>query len=311
MYDDVFKCVDHIVGGNKDGSVITRREMSEQIFPMLDQKRTGKISVQSFIDMLYSHEEDRHYDPMLATKALGGRDRPTPMIDPRKVQISKADGHRAEVLWGTQEIQIDSLEMSKIYGHDKFDSEGERGLARYLLDHYATGLTYVFSSYCSVTHGASKVVGALLFEDRASQDQIKYSNCSKLCHDFKIVMSRAKIEHFMKRKESPARYRPLPKGTITTFVWIDDDRQQQENGAAASSTVPRLSKTGSLPVTPIEMKEMFIKRTRHVMRWRKLDTASGLTSIASLALFFMDIAQIACARMGPSDALWERRSEQP
>ena len=46
------------------------------------------------------------------------------------MKVTKADGHRAEVLWGRQEIEIDSLELSKMYGHDKFDSEEERKLTK-------------------------------------------------------------------------------------------------------------------------------------------------------------------------------------
>jgi hypothetical protein len=299
MYEDVYKTVEHILAGNTDGGVISRREMSEQIFPLLDPKGSGKILMSDFIDLVYQHEISTISDPMLATKAYGSKARPKPKIDPKKMNVTKAAGHRAEVLWTEQQVDIDSLELSKVYGHDKYDSKKERLLTKYLLDHYATGLTYVFETYCTVTHGASKANGILLFQDRASHDQIKFTNASTMVHDFKLISSRAKVEHFEKRLDAPKKYKCLPKGTFCHFVWIDQN----------INSVPRLTKTGALPVTPIEIKERFIHRTRHVMQWRKLDTASGLTSIASLALFLMDIADIACSRMEAGPELWEREMQ--
>ena len=143
----------------------------------------------------------------------------------------------------------------------------------------------VFETYCG---GVDDLRTRVLFQDLASKDQIRYTNASTMVHDFKLCNSRAKVEHFLKcKKQSTQRWKPLPKGTFCNYVWIDSD----------TNTVPRLTRTGSLPVTPIEMKERFIHRTRHVMQWRKLDTAGGLTSIASLALFIIDIANIACSRM--------------
>ena len=143
LYEDVYKAIEHIIRGNTDGGVISRNEMSEQIFPLLDMKGSGKILVDDFIALIYQHEIKISTNPMLATIAYGSSKRPKPKIDTRYAsKITKSAAHRANVLWTAQQVDIDSLELSKIYGSDKFDTEEERLLCKYVLDHYATGLTY-------------------------------------------------------------------------------------------------------------------------------------------------------------------------
>lgn len=360
LYEDVYKCVEHILGGNVAGGVVSRKEMSNQIFPLLDPVCSGRIAVDDFIKLIYgdnsnggdtgsgtagtsktskkktkkhkgkakldntvstkkdnnNNVDNNAQSALLATKPYGGRSRPiNSIISNANSNISKSAGHRAESCWKAQEVKVDSLELSKQYGSDRFDNEKERLLIKYVLNHYAAGLQYIFDQYCTVDKNNMKVKGVVMFDDRASHDQIKFTHATTLAHDFKIVCNRAKVDHFLKLKgirdeelldsllrsnskqsRATKKYNPLPKGTFSTFVWIDKD----------PTSIPRISKAGSLPVTPEEIKQVFNHRTRHVMQWRKLDTGNGLTSIASLALFLLDISLIACRRMNGGDELLNR-----
>jgi hypothetical protein len=361
LYEDVYNCVQHILGGNVAGGVVSRKEMSNQIFPLLDPVCSGQIAVDDFIDLIYGKssnsgatssgaadnsktsknktkkhkgkaaldntvsrtKKDNHNNAdsnarsaLLAIKPYGGRSRPiNSIITNANSNISKSAGHRAESCWKAQEVKVDSLELSKQYGSDRFDNEKERLLIKYVLNHYAAGLQYIFDQYCTVDKNNMKVKGVVMFDDRASHNQIKFTHAATLAHDFKIVCNRAKVDHFLKLKgiqdeelldsllrsnskqsRATKKYNPLPKGTFSTFVWIDND----------PTSIPRISKAGSLPVTPEEIKQVFNHRTRHVMQWRKLDTGNGLTSIASLALFLLDISMIACRRMNGGDELLNR-----
>ena len=315
LYEDVYNCFEHILAGNKDGGVISRTEMANEVFPLIDPKQTGMIDMEVLIDLIYAHEANRKPDAMLATKALGSKDRQKPKcVDPHTQKITKAEGHRASLVWSEQLVPIDSLELSKIYGRDVWDSEEERQLVVYLLDHYTYGLTFLFDWYCAIQNKSEAKTNKLLFHDLGSHDQITLRKALKMAKDLRLTSTRAKIEHFEKSKQNPKVYKPLPEGTFTQFAWIDSmdkdvNSKSEDSSSNNAADVPRLTRTGCLPVSPQEVKKCFALRTRHAMQWRKMDIAAGLTSISSIALFLMDIAEIACSRMEVTQALFEREKQ--
>jgi hypothetical protein len=287
--------------------------MADQIFPLIDPKHTGMVNRETFIDLIYSHESARTADAMLATKALGSKARPKgTAIDPGRAKISKASAHKANVVWAAQQVNIDSLELTKIYGRDVWESKAEHELVVYLMNHYTYGLTFLFDWYCAMKHKSEAKTNKLLFTDRDAHDQITFRKALKMVKDFRLSAPRAKIEHHEKSRKNPKIYRRLPEGTFCQFAWIDSMGEGINIGSDSKTQgehIPRLTRTGLLPVSPIEVKERFNIRTRHVMQWRKMDIASGLTSIASIALFLMDIAVIACSRMEVTRELFEREHQ--
>lgn len=298
LYEDVYACIDSILQGNTGGSVVPRSDVEKSLLPMLDPDATGEIATEKFIAAVYAHEESRSTDAMLATKPVGGFERPAPLFNLHKTEVTEAMAHKASVIWVSQEQDVDSLQTTKIYGQELFSSEEERSLIVEVMSRYNAGLSVLFDIYCTSAAHMQQDQN-MSFEKYAEAEQISLTNAMALVYNNKLVAPRKKLEHELK-KSSHSRYMSLPEGTFNKFACIEAGKEDQ---------IPRITKIGRLPISATEIKQIFNHRIRRQMRWRKLDTATGLTSTVALTLFLSDIADLALPRMEAEDLNIEREMD--
>ena len=79
------------------------------------------------------------------------------------------------------------------------------------------------------------------------------------------------------------KMRKLPHHQFLRFEWIEEKHDTTVN------SVPRMTQVGALPLTVDEVRKIFRRRQRRNLKWRKMDTSTGIVKPEELLLLLADI----------------------
>merc|ERR1711871_1538962 len=148
----------------------------------------------------------------------------------------------------------------------------------------------------------------MTFENHVkASSQLTWTNVQNLVHQLRLVAPRTRVYVHLDQMglkshaahqygrvrdvEEKQKMRNLPHHQFLRFEWIEEKHD------ASANSVPRMTQVGALPLTVDEVRKLFRRRQRRTLKWRKMDTSTGIVKPEELLLLFADIANKSFPRL--------------
>jgi Ca2+-binding EF-hand superfamily protein len=298
-YDDIWIVVNWVLNGNQMGSVLPKEDFEKNIIPRLDKTMSGAITQESIIKLLFDAE---------------GVDEEVPTLK----KSLKASAH-AQKMWIGQH-HPDDLEMTKKYGDVKYGNDYEKQVVDNIMGKYGKGVKMLFQYACNANHHQEYDTNMTFERHKRASQSCSWTNAQNMAHDLRLVAPRTRVyvhldelgmkhhairQHGRVWNQDSDRTRQLPHAQFVRVEWIED------RSVVGSSSVPRLTEVGALPITIDEARNIFRKRVKRKMKGRHLDQVNGLVRPEELVLYLMDLAVKAMPRLRRCPDNVEREMSSP